>query len=117
MDIIAVDGERVHPGSARRTILLHNPRGVLSAARDAKGRPTVTAAVGAVGVGLYPVGRLDMNSTGLLLLTNDGELAHALLQPRRAVPRVYQVKVNGTPDAEAIRRLHAGEALTDLYVF
>src|SRR5205814_2138114 len=77
-----------------------------------EGRPTVAALVAGAGR-LFPVGRLDLNSTGLLLLTNDGALAAGLLHPRRAVPRVYRVKVDGTPSEEAITRLRRGVRLED----
>jgi 23S rRNA pseudouridine2605 synthase len=107
-DRIEVDGERLTPPGERRTILLHKPRGVVSAMSDPEGRPTVAALVGAAGARLYPVGRLDVNTTGLLLLTNDGALAAALLDPRRALPRVYHAKVRGAPDEAAITRLRRG---------
>ena len=107
-DRIEVDGERLVPPGERRTILLHKPRGVVSAMSDPEGRPTVAALVRGVGDRLYPVGRLDVNTTGLLLLTNDGALAAALLDARRALPRVYHAKVRGAPDETAITRLRRG---------
>lgn len=110
-DAIAVDGERITVPATRRTILLHKPRGVVSTAQDPEGRPTVRDLIG--GARLYPVGRLDVNSTGLLLLTNDGTLAAGLLHPRREVPRVYHAKVRGTPSEEAITRLRRGVRLDD----
>jgi len=111
-DRIALDGERIPAASAHRTIVLHKPRGVVSTLEDPEGRPTVAVLV--VGAGrLYPVGRLDLNSTGLLLLTNDGALAAGLLHPWRAVTRVYHVKVNGTPSEDAITRLRRGVRLAD----
>src|SRR5207249_3312329 len=76
------------------------------------GRPTVAALVAGAGR-VYPVGRLDLKSTGLLLLTNDGALAAGLLHPRGAVTRVYHVKVDGTPSEEAITRLRRGVRLAD----
>lgn len=107
-DRIEVDGERLVPGSERRTILLHKPRGVVSAMSDPEGRPTVAALVRGAGERLFPVGRLDVNTTGLLLLTNDGALAAALLDARRALPRVYHAKVRGAPDETAVTRLRRG---------
>jgi len=111
-DTIAVDGERI-ARRARRTILLHKPRGVVSTLADPEGRPTVRDLLAGVPERLYPVGRLDVNTTGLLLLTNDGALAQALLHPRRAVPRIYHAKVRGTPSEDALTRLRRGVRLED----
>ena len=111
-DRIALDGEHIPAAGARRTVVLHKPRGVVSTLEDPEGRPTVAALVAGAGR-LFPVGRLDLNSTGLLLLTNDGALAAGLLHPRRAVPRVYRVKVDGTASEEAITRLRRGVRLED----
>jgi len=112
-DAIAVDGERIPQAAPRRTIVLHKPRGVVSTLEDPHGRATVAALVAGAGRRLYPVGRLDLNSTGLLLLTDDGALAAGLLHPRREVPRGYQVKVDGTPGEEALTRLRRGVRLAD----
>ena len=111
-DRIAVDGEPVHRG-ARRTVMLHKPRGVVTTLSDPEGRPTVANLVVRAGTRLYPVGRLDLNTTGLLLMTNDGALAAALTHPRHAVARVYHAKVRGTPPAETITRLRRGVRLED----
>ena len=111
-DRIALDGERIAVASARRTLVMHKPRGVVSTLGDPEGRPTVAALVAGAGR-VYPVGRLDLKSTGLLLLTNDGALAAGLLHPRGAVTRVYHVKVDGTPSEEAITRLRRGVRLAD----
>jgi len=107
-DRIEVDGERLAPPGERRTVLLHKPRGLVSAMSDPEGRPTVATLVRGPGERLYPVGRLDVNTTGLLLLTNDGALAAGLLDARRALPRVYHAKVSGAPDDAAITRLRRG---------
>ncbi len=112
-DTITLDGERVATPGERRTIVLHKPRGVVSTLEDPLGRPTVAALVAGAGRRLYPVGRLDLNSTGLLLLTDDGALAAGLLHPRRALPRVYRVKVRGRPPDDAITRLRRGVRLED----
>lgn len=112
-DAVAVDGERVRIAAERRTILLHKPRGVVSTRDDPEGRPTVMALVGEAARGLYPVGRLDVNTTGLLLLTDDGALAAGLLHPRSAVARVYHAKVRGTPSAETLTRMRRGLPLAD----
>jgi len=111
IDTIAVDGDPIRIG-ARRTIVLHKPRGIVSTLSDPEGRPTVATLVGTADR-LYPVGRLDVNSTGLLLLTNDGTLAAALLHPRHTVPRVYEVKVRGTPGEDVLTRLRRGVRLED----
>jgi 23S rRNA pseudouridine2605 synthase len=112
-DTIAVDGEAIRVIRERRTIVLHKPRGVVSTMADPQGRPTVAGLVGGAGERLYPVGRLDVNTTGLLLMTNDGRLAAAVLHPRHAVARVYRVKVGGRPDEDAISRLRRGVRLDD----
>jgi len=111
-DRIALDGERIAVASVRRTIVMHKPRGVVSTLGDPEGRPTVAALVAGAGR-VYPIGRLDLNSTGLLLFTDDGALAAGLLHPRGAVTRVYHVKVDGTPSEEAITRLRRGVRLAD----
>ncbi len=107
-DEIAVDGERLATRPPPRTIVLHKPRGVVSTLADPEGRPTVRELVEAVGHRVYPVGRLDLQSSGLLLLTNDGALAQGLLHPRHGVERVYHVKVHGTPDGRVLGRLRRG---------
>src|SRR5262249_19848081 len=109
---ILVDGKAIRVG-ARRTVMLHKPRGVVSTREDPEGRPTVAGLLVGVPERLYPVGRLDVNSTGLLLLTNDGALAAALTHPRHHVARIYHVKVRGTPDETAVTRLRRGVRLED----
>jgi 23S rRNA pseudouridine2605 synthase len=92
--------------------LLHKPSGVVTTARDPHGRPTVVALVpGSPRV--VPVGRLDADTTGVLLLTNDGELAHRLAHPRYGVDKVYVAEVDGDPGADALRRLSEGVVLDD----
>jgi 23S rRNA pseudouridine2605 synthase len=112
-DAVALDGERIAAPSTRRTVLLHKPRGVVSTLRDPEGRPTARMLLAGIRERLYPVGRLDVNTTGLLLFSNDGALTAALLHPRQAVPRVYQAKVRGTPSEETIIRLRRGVRLED----
>lgn len=109
---VAVDGRPVVP-EPLVVYLIHKPAGVLSTAVDDRGRPTVTALIDAP-VRLYPVGRLDLDVTGLLLLTNDGELAHRLMHPRFDVPRTYRASVARPPVAEAtLRALRRGVELDD----
>lgn len=95
-DRIALDGRPVgRPGGARQVIMLYKPRGVVTTLSDEKGRPTVAGLVSGCGARVWPVGRLDMDSEGLLLLTNDGELTHRLLHPSHEVEKEYLVWVTG----------------------
>jgi 23S rRNA pseudouridine2605 synthase len=107
-DDIRVDGRRVHVAVEHRYILLNKPRGVVSTRSDPQRRPTVLDLLKGVREYLYPVGRLDFDSEGLLLLTNDGDLAARLTHPRHGVPRVYHANVLGVPDAHDLRRLMKG---------
>jgi 23S rRNA pseudouridine2605 synthase len=110
---VAVDGERVKGAEARVVYALNKPAGVVSTASDPQGRPTVVDIVPGE-KRLYPVGRLDADATGLLLLTNDGELANRLTHPRYEVPRTYRATVGNPPVRDrAIRALRAGVRLDD----
>jgi 23S rRNA pseudouridine2605 synthase len=112
-DDVTVDGEPVRAEQARVVYALNKPAGVVSTARDPQGRPTVVSLV-PVNIRLYPVGRLDIDSTGLILLTNDGELAHRLTHPRFEVEKTYRAVVSGAPVRErALRALRAGVELED----
>ncbi len=112
-EAIAVDGELVRGPGARVVYALHKPAGVVSTAADTHGRPTVVDLV-PTGQRLYPVGRLDAESTGLILLTNDGDLAYALTHPRFEVPRTYRAKIDGgRPSERALRALREGIELED----
>lgn len=122
-DLVELDGvvlDTTRRGRVDRSayvyIAAHKPRGVISTARDPEGRPHVVGlAQGLVprGQRVYPVGRLDSDSTGLVLLTNDGELAHRLAHPRFGVAKRYRVTVQGRLDGEAIARLRRGFFLAD----
>ena len=92
--------------AARHYILLHKPAGFVTTLSDEKGRKTVAALVRDVGARLYPVGRLDMNSDGLLLMTDDGALTERLTHPRHEIPKLYRVTVRGTPTEEQLTRLN-----------
>jgi len=106
---VAVDGRPVRGAEERVVYALNKPRGVVSTAKDTHGRRTVVDLVNAKGgARLYPVGRLDADSTGLLLLTNDGDLAAMLTHPRHGVERSYEARVKGMPDDEALQRLRDG---------
>jgi len=110
---VAVDGEPITGAESRVVYALNKPRGVVSTAQDTHGRATVVDLVPA-GRRLYPVGRLDADATGLILLTNDGELANLLSHPRHEVPRTYRVQVAGPPLGEpAVRALREGIELDD----
>lgn len=106
-DRIEVDGRRIGPPRRTKSYLVYKPRGVVSTTRDPNAKRTVLDLVPSR-ERLYPVGRLDAASEGLLLLTNDGALAHALLHPSFEVPRTYRVSVRGTVRATALRDLARG---------
>jgi 23S rRNA pseudouridine2605 synthase len=108
-DVIEVDGERVSPQELAY-VLLHKPAGVVTTASDPHGRRTVVDLVDHPSR-VVPVGRLDADTTGVLLLTNDGELAHRLSHPRYEVNKVYEVEVEGEPSREVLRRLAEGVEL------
>ena len=112
-DDIRVDGRRVRAAQRRRYILLYKPRGYITTRSDPQHRPTVIdlLAKGGVKEYVYPVGRLDYDSEGLLLLTSDGELAAHLTHPRHGVEREYEVRVKGLPDAHDLDRLSRGISL------
>jgi 23S rRNA pseudouridine2605 synthase len=111
-EAIAVDGETVRAGGARVVYALHKPAGVVSTARDTHGRRTVVDLI-ASHQRLYPVGRLDADTTGLILLTNDGDLAYSLTHPSFEVPRTYRARVEGRVDERALGALRDGVQLED----
>ena len=110
-DRVALDGVEV-TRQRLRYVLLHKPAGVVTTARDPQGRPTVVGLVPAE-PRVVPVGRLDADTTGALLLTNDGRLAHRLSHPRYGVEKTYVAVVEGDPDGEALQRLRDGVELDD----
>ncbi len=111
-DRIRLDGSSLSPEPTREVWALYKPPGVLSTARDERGRPTVLDLVVSQRR-LFPVGRLDLDSEGLILLTDDGELANRLTHPRHHVPKVYHVQVNPVPSRTALERLRTGIELED----
>jgi 23S rRNA pseudouridine2605 synthase len=112
VDAIKVDGKRVAaPPPGHTYLALHKPRGVVTTLSDPEGRPTVKDYLRGVKARVYPVGRLDFHSEGLLLLTDDGTLARNLTHPSRGVEKTYLAKVRGQPGAEAILRLRRGISL------
>lgn len=110
-DHIKVDGKLLQPPGRRVTVMFHKPAGVVSTARDPQGRPTVVSLIKGIRERLYPVGRLDFHSTGLILLTNDGELANFLMARASAVPRTYHVKLEGRPSSADLAKLARGVVL------
>lgn len=122
-DLVELDGVVIDtrqraaiPDRRNLYLMLNKPRGVISTAKDPEGRPNVVAMVGRAvppGERVYPVGRLDADSTGLVLLTNDGELAHRLAHPRHGVAKEYRVTVQGQLTPEALARLSKGLYLAD----
>ena len=107
-DDIRVDGRRIRTTQRLRYILLNKPRGYVTTRSDPERRPTVIDLLEGVREYVYPVGRLDYDSEGLLLLTNDGDLAARLTHPRHEVERVYEARVRGIPDAHELERLERG---------
>jgi pseudouridine synthase len=110
-DRVELDGRELAP-QRLAYVLLHKPAGVVTTARDPQGRPTVVDLVRHE-ARVVPVGRLDADTTGALLLTNDGPLAHRLAHPRYEVEKVYEAEVEGEPSNEALRRLRDGVELDD----
>jgi 23S rRNA pseudouridine2605 synthase len=106
-DEVRVDGTRLKPPAGTVYLALYKPRGFVTTRSDPEGRATVMSLVPAVS-GLFPVGRLDVTTEGLLLLTNDGAFAERVSHPRYEVPRVYHAKVHGVPDARALEQLRRG---------
>ncbi len=107
-DDIRVDGRRIKSAERPRYILLYKPAGYVTTRSDPQRRPTVIDLLGGVREYVYPVGRLDYDTEGLLLLTNDGDLAARLTHPRHGVERTYEARVAGMPDDEAVERLRRG---------
>jgi 23S rRNA pseudouridine2605 synthase len=112
-DRVQVDGRRVGDGTPRVVIALNKPRGLVTTRSDPGGRPTVYDALGDVGRWVFPVGRLDRDTSGLLVLTNDHRLGERLTSPDHHVPKTYHARVEGVPDAETIRALREGLPLDD----
>ncbi len=105
-DEIVYKGKKIIPPNAEKTyILLNKPRGIVTSLSDEKGRSTVISLLTGLDARVYPVGRLDMDSDGLLLLTNDGELTNVLTHPRHEIPKIYHVDIKGEVDAQALEKL------------
>ena len=106
-DAIKVDGRRIKTEVTHRYIVLYKPKGYVTTRKDPEGRRTVMDLIGD-GAYIYPVGRLDYDSEGLLLMMTDGDLAAKLMHPRHEVDKVYEVIVMGTPDGRALEKLRKG---------
>jgi 23S rRNA pseudouridine2605 synthase len=112
-DTISVDGEPIVLGHAHVYFALNKPRGFVTTMSDPQGRPTIVQFMPTEPPGLFAVGRLDMDTEGLLLVTNDGELADRLMHPRHHVTKRYRAVVGGTPTPAELQRLRDGIALDD----
>jgi 23S rRNA pseudouridine2605 synthase len=109
---VSVDGQQLQGAESRVVYAVNKPEGVLSTARDTHGRPTVVDLIPDAGRRLYPVGRLDADTSGLILLTNDGELANRLTHPSFEVPRTYRARLGGGAVREqALQRIRRGVEL------
>ena len=107
-DCIMVDGVEIQPRENRVYIMLYKPHGYICSRSDPEGRPTVMDLVREVPENLFPVGRLDWDTEGLLVLTNDGDFAQRLMHPRYQAERLYRVKVRGVPTPRAVERMRNG---------
>jgi len=110
-DHIRVNGKLLHGAQRHIYLLLNKPKGFVTTVSDPEGRPTVMSLVRGVGSRVYPVGRLDYASEGLLLMTNDGTLAHRLMKAAAHVAKTYVVKVSGKPTEDAIAKLRGGVSI------
>ncbi len=107
-DRVRLDGKSVTLRTQRVLLSFYKPRGCVTTASDPQGRTTVLDFLPDFGARIFPVGRLDYDAEGLLLFTNDGELANRLLHPRYGISKVYDVKIKGHPDKKAIEQLRSG---------
>ena len=107
-DTVEFDGKRVEPLTERIYLMLNKPAGYLTTRRDERGRPTVMNLVADLPDSIYPVGRLDLETEGLLLFTNDGDFAYRLLHPSHEIEKTYLTWVKGAPNDAALQRLRAG---------
>ncbi len=114
-DVVLFRGKKVEAPEKTVTVALYKPEGYITTSHDQFGRPDVTQLVDIPGVKLYPIGRLDYQTSGLLLLTNDGDLAYALTHPKNRVPKVYDAILKGEVVSNEIERLKKGVVLDDGY--
>jgi 23S rRNA pseudouridine2605 synthase len=111
--VITVDGKPIKPSESLKYYLFHKPEGFLTTLFDPQNRPTIRSFLEKLPVRVYPVGRLDKDVSGLLLLTNDGELAKRLMHPSYMIPKVYRAKVKGIPDKTDLELLSSGRLIID----
>ncbi|MCX8011900.1 MAG: rRNA pseudouridine synthase [Desulfobacterota bacterium] len=114
---IRIDGKLISNDLKKIYILLYKPKNYITSLKDPEGRPTVIDLLKKIPVRVFPVGRLDFDAEGLLLLTNDGDFAQRLIHPKFAIPRTYLVKVKGFPDVSTIKTLRSGVHLSDGITF
>ena len=112
-DIIKLDGKPLSSAEEKVYYALNKPVGYVTTMNDPQGRPAVSDLIGSIAVRAYPVGRLDYDSSGILIITNDGELAQALAHPKKEIDKCYRTKVKGLPSAKAIKELSEGVLLDD----
>jgi 23S rRNA pseudouridine2605 synthase len=112
-DHIKVDGKLINPRQPKAYLMLNKPAGYVTTLSDPEGRPTVQDLLKGVKARVYPVGRLDYNTEGLLLLTNDGDFAHLIMHPRHELPKTYLVKIKGVLTDETVNKLESGVYLKD----
>lgn len=112
-DRITIDGKPLRRSERKYYLLLNKPVGYVTSLSDPQGRPVVTALLRDIPVRVYPVGRLDLTTEGLLLLTNDGSLAHRLMHPRHEIEKTYLVRAQGKISTEKLEKLTAGLVLDD----
>ncbi|MDD4564055.1 MAG: pseudouridine synthase [Eubacteriales bacterium] len=107
-DVVEVNGQIVKPDSRKAYIMLNKPKGFITSVNDERNRPTVMELVSDVDERLYPIGRLDFNTSGMLLMTNDGDLAYKLAHPRNQIYKTYRARVSGQISAEKQSKLRNG---------
>lgn len=112
-DIVEYNGKKLTPADEKVYIMLHKPEGYVTSNKDQFGRPDVAQLVADIPARLFPVGRLDFDTSGLLLMTNDGDLAYKLTHPKHMIDKVYIARVAGKPDEAALGRLRAGVDIGD----
>ncbi len=111
MDQVVVDGKKIGKMDQKIYIMLNKPQGVLSTMNDPKGRPTVAELIEKIPYRLFPVGRLDWDSEGLLLMTNDGDFSQKVTHPKEKIPKTYLVKVDGQPTPDHLNKLLNGVSI------
>lgn len=112
VDIVEIDGKRLKPPSEKLYIMFNKPEGVVTTLKDEHGRKCIPDVVN-VGERVFPIGRLDSDTSGLLLLTNDGEIANEIMHPSREIDKTYEALVEGIPDSDDIRKFNEGFIVED----